>query len=305
MAYVQKYFFIKERIKAWQFLVKELNFSMREAQRAIDRKYLFCNDNIVTRKSEIIYGKVSFYVYEPKPKGINPIFENSDFAIFEKPSGVLSHPRNKNTPYSLNDEIKSLYGKNANVIHRLDRETSGLIAVSKHKEVEKELKKLFESREVTKKYIALVDGKIDKEFTIDEPILVNGNFDLIKLKVFIHGSGKKSQTHVKPICYFNDINATLIEATPITGRQHQIRVHMFHVKHQIIGDMLYGQSAEIGERYLDGNMSIKERVKLSRAQRLLLHASKISFIFKDEHYSFISNFDAYNEFYNATRESTI
>ncbi|MFV0480642.1 MAG: RluA family pseudouridine synthase [Campylobacteraceae bacterium] len=296
MAYIKKDFFIETPVKAWSFLVSNFSFSMREAQRVIDRAQLLQNDEVVKTKSQIINGKISLLTYEPNPKGLKPIFENEDFALFEKPSGVLSHPKNRNTEYSLNDEIKSLFGKDANVVHRLDRETSGLIVVSKHKGVENELKTLFESRAVTKKYVALVRGKVDEEFLIDEPILVNADFSLIKLKVYIDKNGKNSQTYIKPIKYFDDIDATLIETTPKTGRQHQIRVHMFHMKHCIIGDPIYGQSLEDGAKFLDGLMSEEERVHLTNSSRLLLHANSISFNFKSNEYNFKSEYNAEYEF---------
>lgn len=293
---------MKEKIKAWSFLVKNFDYSQKEAQRIVDRKQLFCEDILVERKSQFIQGKISLLVYEPKPKGLLPIFENDDFAVFDKPSGVLTHPKNRNTTYSLNDEIKHLYGKNANVVHRLDRETSGLIVVSKQKAVEIKLKTLFESREIEKNYIALVKGKVEKNLFIDEPILTNSNYENIKLKVYIDKNGKSSQTSIKLIEYFNDINASLIEATPKTGRQHQIRIHMFHMKHSIIGDMIYGVDAKDTAKFLDNFMNEEERVKLSGAKRLLLHAYKIKFDFKDKQYEFISSFNARDEFYKIAKE---
>lgn len=303
MAYVKKDFFIDEEIKAWNFLVNEFGFSQKIAQRTIDRKQLFCNDILIEKKSQVISGKISLLIYEPNPKGLMPIFENEYFAVFEKPSGVLTHPKNRKTEYSLNDEIKSLFGKDANVVHRLDRETSGLIVVSKQKIIESELKTLFESREVEKKYLALVKGEVEKSFLINEPILTNTNYENIKLKVYVDENGKSSQTFIKPLFYFKDIDATLIEAIPKTGRQHQIRVHMFHVKHSIIGDPLYNLNAQDGAKFLDGLMSEEERIRLSGAKRLLLHAYKIKFIFKHKEYSFVSKYNAKDEFYRLAKEA--
>jgi 23S rRNA pseudouridine1911/1915/1917 synthase len=93
-----------------------------------------------------------------------------------------------------------------------------------------------------------------------------------------------------------DLNATLIRAIPKTGRQHQIRVHMFHVEHSIIGDPIYGQTLQIGANYLDGKLSFEERIRLCKASRVLLHAQMLSFKYKDIEYILSSNYDATTEF---------
>jgi 23S rRNA pseudouridine1911/1915/1917 synthase len=244
----------------------------------------------------MVSGNITLLVYEPRPRGLLPIYENEFFAVFDKPSGVLAHPRDRATEYSLNDEIKYLYGKNANIVHRLDKETSGLLMVSKNKSEERELKKLFEDKNVRKEYIALVNGEIKESLVIDAPILVNSNYDTIKLKVCIDARGKKAVTEVFPIKYFKDLNTTLIKVVPKTGRQHQIRVHMFHVEHSIVGDPIYGVDAKITALYLDGKMDLELRLKLTKASRLLLHADKLSFEYKNRQYNFKSQADVQNEF---------
>ena len=296
MPYVSKDFTIKIPVKAWAFLTKEFGFSMREAQRAIDKKQLLCEGEIVDIKSKLIDGNVTLLVYEPKPRGLKPIYENEMFALFDKPSGVLAHPRNRNTEYSLNDEIKYLYGKKANIVHRLDKETSGLILVSKDKIYESELKRIFEEKRAGKSYIALVRGEIKEPLSINAPILVNNDYDFIKLKVRIDARGKEASTEVFPIKYFEDLDATLVQAIPKTGRQHQIRVHLFHVEHSIVGDPIYGQSVKTGAEYLDGKLSERERIQLCGAYRVLLHSQSLRFSFRGIEYNFKSFYDAQKEF---------
>jgi 23S rRNA pseudouridine1911/1915/1917 synthase len=97
-----------------------------------------------------------------------------------------------------------------------------------------------------------------------------------------------------------DLNATLIRAIPKTGRQHQIRVHMFHVEHSIIGDPIYGVDTKIATLYLDGKMDFKSRIELTGSSRLLLHAYKLDFKYKIEKYSFKSKIDIETEFVNST-----
>lgn len=301
MPYISKDFEIKESAKAWAFLTREMGLTMREAQRAIDRGQLLINGAVVEQKSQMLSGVATFLYYEPRPKGLVPIYENAQFALFDKPSGVLAHPRNRHTEYSMNDEIKHLYGKNANIVHRLDKETSGLLLVAKEKESERGLKRLFERKEVRKSYVALSRGRIDEAFVVDAPILVNHEFSLIKLKVYIDERGKPSVTEFEPIRYFDDLDATLVRCRPRTGRQHQIRAHLFHVEHPILGDPIYGVSAQVGADYLDGKLNPDERVRLCGAGRILLHSDELEFCFDGVQYSFKSQLDAASEFENIVR----
>ncbi len=277
MSYKIKNFTIHSEIKAFKFLIDNFDLSMREAQRWIDKKRVYLNNQVVIKKHELLIGEVGVIIFEPITKGLKPIFETSNFALYDKPSGVLVHPANKKTPYSLTHEIKYQYGKNANITHRIDKETSGLVLASKHREAEKIIKQQFENREIKKGYLALVNGKIDQVLNIEAPIIKNRDFSDIKLKVHIDDKGKYAQTIITPIEYFPSKNITLVEATPITGRQHQIRVHLFHVKHSIVGDPIYGVDFRVADDYLNGILDQKDRIKESGASRLLLQANWIEF----------------------------
>ena len=92
---------------------------------------------------------------------------------------------------------------------------------------------------------------------------------------------------------------TLVEAKPLTGRQHQIRVHLFHVKHPIVGDPIYGQSEEDIVRFLDREIESDERIKLGGATRLLLHASQLEFRYDNNDYIVKSKVDFMQECYKA------
>ncbi len=281
MSYKIKKFSVKRKVKAFKFLMENFDLPMRDAQRWIDKKRLLLNGEVIMQKSLDISGEIEVIVFEPTTRGLLPIFETRDFAVYDKPSGVLIHPANRFTEYSLTHELKHRYGSGANITHRIDKETSGLVVVAKHKEAEKSIKMLFESREVKKSYLAYVKGKINTKLFIDAPIKKNREFDEIKLKVQISDEGKSSQTIVEPLHYHDTLDITLIKATPLTGRQHQIRVHMFHVKHPIIGDPIYGVSVKVADDYLNGRLSEEERVNLTGASRLMLHANTISFKYKN------------------------
>jgi 23S rRNA pseudouridine1911/1915/1917 synthase len=261
--------------------LENFDISMKEAQRWIDKQRVSCNGQIINQKNFELVGEIEVAVFVPSTLGLQPIFQTDTFALFEKPSGVLVHPSSRHTEYSLTHEAKYLYSSQANIVHRIDKETSGLVIVSKNRKAEREIKSLFENRQVKKGYIALVQGYIDKELFIDAPIAKNREFSEIKLKVRISDEGKASQTIIKPIHYYEDLNQTLVEAIPLTGRQHQIRVHLFHVKHPIIGDPIYGVDFETADLYLNGKLSNEERIKKIGAKRLMLHANWIEFTYKN------------------------
>mgnify|MGYP001681790149 FL=1 len=274
---------------------------MREAQRLIDKGRLICDGTVVSEKNALLSGEICLIEYETNPRGLQPIFECDKFAVFDKPSGVLSHPNGRHCEYSLNDEIWSLYGREAAVAHRLDCETSGLIVVGKDKDAIVNLKKLFENRQVYKSYVALVHGKISENLRIEANMDLANDYDDVKMRMRICEDGKSAVTEILPIEYFADIDATLVRAVPLTGRQHQIRLHLFHVEHKILGEPLYGLSRPQIEKILDKEMSESERILTTGALRLLLHSDEISFKFDGVEYKIKSKFDAKNEFYNLVK----
>jgi len=291
LAFVKKKFFIENKVKIFLFLMNKFSISQREAQKWIDKKRVKVNGKILTKKGALIEGEVEVSLYKPSPIGLKPIFETEDFALFDKPSGLLVHPKNRQTLHSLTDDVRYLFGDEANITHRIDKETSGLVLCSKNKESERYFKRAFEKREIKKGYLAYVKGYIQKEFLIDAPILKNREYGDIKLKVTIDNRGKRAITKIKPISYFQKYDVTLIEAIPYTGRQHQIRAHMFHVKHPILGDPIYGVDFKTAQRYLDGDMSLEERIEKSGASRLYLHAYWLEFKYKDLIYKLYSKMD--------------
>jgi len=297
LAYVTKKFFQKELKKTFKVLMDELDISIHEAQKIVDRKRVFVDGVLLEEKSGEIQGEIEVVVFQPNPVGLKPVFETEDFAVFEKPSGLLVHPRKREEVQTLNDDIKYLFGKDANAVHRIDKGTSGLIVISKNKKSEVELKQLFEDKKVYKEYVALVYGKVENSLEIDEKLLVDLPSSKIRIKVHVHENGKNSFTKIEPIEYDEKNNVTLVKAIPKTGRQHQIRAHLFHVEHFIIGDTLYGLNEDLAEEYLDGIMSLEKSFELTRAYRLLLHANRISFRYKDIEYDIVSKLDIKKEFY--------
>lgn len=264
--------------KAFLYLIKELDYTQKEAQRLIAKGRLFVNGEPMTRTAGEIEGKFEFIYFEPITKGLEPTAIYDEFVVFDKPSGVLIHPQNRKTPYSLIDELKYQFGRDANIAHRIDQETSGLVLCARNKESERDIKMMFEQRDMKKKYLALVHGKLDGNICIEEPLLRREDESaIVRMVVKVHKEGKASKTDIKALKYFEDRDMTLVECSPYTGRQHQIRVHLFHVKHPIVGDPIYGQSEENIVRFLDKELDANKRIELSGATRLLLHANELEF----------------------------
>jgi len=278
MPFVVKEFEVKERTKAFLFLMKEMDYTQKEAQRIIARGRLQVNGEVMKHTGGYFEGKIAFVCFEGISRGLKPIFQTPDFAIYDKPSGVLVHPQNRNTAYSMIDEAHAAFGRDANITHRIDQETSGLLLISKHKEAERELKWLFESRAIKKSYLALVHGEFPNTLEVDAPLLRKEDEDaLVRMIVKVHEDGKTAQTGFKRLCYYPELDMSLVECYPLTGRQHQIRVHLFHVKHPIVGDPIYGQKDEDVVRFLDREISKEERTEKSGASRLMLHANQLCF----------------------------
>jgi 23S rRNA pseudouridine1911/1915/1917 synthase len=278
--------------KAFLFLMRELDCTQKEAQSVIGRGRLLQEGEPIVKSAQEILGEVEMITFEPLSKGLVPHTVEEEFVVFEKPSGMLIHPQNRYTEYSLIDELKAQFGSDANIAHRIDQETSGLVLCGRNKQSERDLKMLFETRNIQKKYLAMVHGKMEEELVVDAPLLrENVSNAQVRMVVKVDPSGKDSTTRFRPLRYFSETDTTLVECAPLTGRQHQIRAHLFHVKHPIVGDPVYGQSDDNLTRYLDRELSREERITLSGARRLLLHASELEFTLYGKNYTIRSNTD--------------
>ena len=290
MPFITKRLHSPIRQKAFRFLMQELGITQSEAQRLIAKGRLSQNGEVMANNAGFIEeGDFDFICFEPLTLGLEPTFVEEEFAVYDKPSGLLVHPQNRHTPYSLNDEIKHRFGHEANITHRIDQETSGLVLAARNKISERVLKMMFEERQITKRYLAMVKGHLKEPLDIQEPLLRReDSSSIIRMIVKVHPEGKTSRTFITPLEYFPDTDTTLVEASPLTGRQHQIRVHLFHVEHPIIGDPIYGQNENDAVRFLDREMSVEERFINTSASRLLLHAHSLEFTYNDISYHIVS-----------------
>lgn len=172
------------------------------------------------------------------------IYEDNDIIVVNKPKGMVVHPANGNPDGTLVNAIlamckNSLSGIGGEIrpgiVHRLDKDTSGLLIVAKNDTAHIKMSKQIQDRKVTKKYIALVKGVIaENEATIDLPI-ARSTKD--RKKMGVDPNGKNAITHFKVLKRYDKY--TLLELKIDTGRTHQIRVHMSYIGHPIVGDSVY------------------------------------------------------------------
>jgi len=288
MPFVLKKFLIKESKKVQQFLMDDAKLDRSISQKMLAKGRVFDENQNVLQNGQKVKGEfIQVAMFEGQTRGLKPLFDTKDFAIFDKPSGVMVHPTSRTTQYTLLDEIRYHFGDGANLAHRIDQETSGLVLVTKHKYSDMILKEMFESKQYNKNYLAYVEGKIDNELTIDTGIK-KSTTSKIGVKMCVADDGKESITYIKPISYDKEKNQTLIEATPLTGRQHQIRVHLDSIGHRIVGDPIYGVDEDIADSYLLKKLDKDKRVESTGYDRLLLHANYLEFEYQNNKYKIYS-----------------
>jgi len=274
--------------KIQQFLIDDAQLNISNSQKLLAKGRVFDENNKILQNGQKVKGNfIQVALFEGHTRGLLPLFETEDFAVFDKPSGVMVHPTSRNTEYTLLDEIRYHFGETANLAHRIDQETSGLVLITKHKYSDIILKEMFENRQYDKNYLAVVNGKLDKEITINSGIKKAIN-SKIGVKMQTAEDGKTSLTFIKPLKYDTVKNQTLVEATPQTGRQHQIRVHLESIGHKIVGDPIYGIDEDTADKYLLKELNKKDRIKETGNSRLLLHANYLSFMYKSIRYKIYS-----------------
>ncbi len=182
---------------------------------------------------------------EPQNIPLKIVYEDENMLVVNKPSGMLTHPTTIERENTLVNALLFKYGANLSdingefrcgILHRLDRNTSGLLMIAKNNKTHEFLANQIKEHTVIKKYRAIVKGTIEKnEFEINFPIGRNPNQPH---KMTVREDGKPSKTIVKVLERFKD--ATYVELTLVTGRTHQIRVHMKNINHPVYNDTLYG-----------------------------------------------------------------
>lgn len=248
---------IQENDKTVKSILSEnLNFSRRLSKKLELSGRLFLNGSVIKLNKSVFKGdilSIEFDEEEDEYDAINiPIdivYEDSDLLIVNKPPYIVVHPTKSHQNNTIANGVAYYFKqkgikRKVRLVNRLDMNTSGIVIIAKNPYAHNELANQMKANTVEKYYYAIVEGLIEEnEGTIKQPILRLNAEDIIRI---VHPSGKDCITHYTVEKRFN--NMTLVRLKLETGRTHQIRVHMKHIGHPIVGDTLYGQESELIKR---------------------------------------------------------
>ena len=249
---------IEERIDS--YLAKELNISRSKVQKLIKQGLVIVNEKVISSNYIV---KVGDFIsvnddldydisLEPEDIEIDVVYEDCDLLVINKASGMVVHPAPGHYSHTLVNALLyrfQISGGEKNrpgIVHRLDKDTSGLMMVAKNEKTHEKLSRMIANKEVERHYLAIVDGVIKHDTgTIDAPIGRDANNRQKMAVTDVHG--KEAVTHFRVLETFS--NHTLVECILETGRTHQIRVHMAYIGHPVSNDPLYGRgkSTEFGQ----------------------------------------------------------
>ena len=211
--------------------------------------------------------------WTPEKIPLEIVFEDAEIIVINKPFGLVTHPGAGNWNGTLanallNYDASLLNIDRAGIVHRLDKNTSGLMVVAKNAKSQKYLVEQLQSHSVVREYSAIVYGHMISGGTIDNPIGRDPK-DRVKQSVLLNG--KKAITHYRVIDRYH--NHTHVKAVLETGRTHQIRVHLSHIGHPLIGDPLYGGQVRFPKKAKN-----ELKATLKGFNRHALHSKKITLI---------------------------
>jgi len=188
---------------------------------------------------------------KPKKIPLNIVYEDNDIIIIDKEKDMAVHPGAGNYEdtlvnslmYSHKDKLSNINGViRPGIVHRIDKDTTGVIVVAKNDEAHKMLSEQFKEHSITRKYVALVEGFVEKDrLRINLPI---GRDDKTRIKMAVTTkNSKQAVTNITVLRRYLKSGYTLVEAALETGRTHQIRVHMSYIGHALVGDGIYGKAS--------------------------------------------------------------
>ncbi len=246
--------------------------SRTQAQRLIGEGYITVNDSPAKASLKLDAGdRVTITIPPAAPGTLLPedipfgiIYEDADLLVIDKPAGLAVHPAPGHPGHTLVNAVLSHLSSlpdsgdslRPGIVHRLDKDTSGVMLIAKNIVAQARLSDQFKARSVVKAYLVLVRGHLTPEHGIIEAPIGRDPRNRKRMAVAAEGKGRQARTQYRVIKYIDD--STLLEVIPETGRTHQIRVHLSAIGYPVIGDSTYG-------------------VKSPHLSRQFLHASRLGF----------------------------
>jgi len=276
------------------YLATKLDISRSKIQKLIKDEKILVNEKTVSASYKVMENDVISvndeldFTIDIKGEDIplDIVYENDDLLVINKPSGMVVHPAPGNYTGTLVNALVGKFNLSNNdirpgIVHRLDKDTSGVMLVAKNDWAHDKLSEMIKNKDVKRTYLALVEGVINHETgTIDAPI--GRSLDNREKMMVTEINSKDSITHFRVLKRYDKY--TLIECQLETGRTHQIRVHMAYIGHPVVNDPIYGKRV--------GNNTFGQ----------LLHSRKISFNNPRDGKELIFEVDAPQEFYDIMKE---
>ena len=207
---------------------------------------------------------------EPEDLPLEVLHKDRALLVINKPAGLVVHPGAGNRAHTLQNALLALDPRlalvpRAGLVHRLDRDTSGLLVVARTVEAHAALVAALAAREIERRYVAICTGVMTAGLTVDEPI---GRHRTARTRMTVRADGRPAVTHLRVLKRFRA--HTLVQAHLETGRTHQIRVHLAHAGYPLVGDPLYG-----GRRRIPPACTPELRERLAALHRQALHAERL------------------------------